>query len=81
VVFDSGDADVVIARLTTKSRQSQEDVTLNDWASAGLRAPSIVRLHKLLTIEKSMVQCKMGTISAVDHRAVSGVLNSMFGSW
>jgi mRNA interferase MazF len=51
VVLDSGDADVVVARLTTQAKQGPHDVEVVDWASAGLRAPTIARLHKLLTVE------------------------------
>lgn len=81
VVFDSGDADFVVARLTTKTRTSNCDVTLGDWAAAGLRAPSVLRLHKLLTIEKSLVAGTMGTLSAKDRQSLSASLNSMFGNW
>lgn len=81
VVYDSRDADVVIAKLTTKSRSSACDVALGDWAAAGLRAPSVLRLHKLLTIEKAMVRRVMGSLSANDRVAVAGILSFMFGNW
>lgn len=81
VIYDSGDADIVIAKLTTKGRSSSCDVALNDWSAAGLRAPSVRRLHKLLTIEKAMVRSVMGSLSANDRVAVAGILSFMFGNW
>lgn len=81
VVFDSGDADVVIARLTTKARQSAQDVAIADWAAAGLRASTIARLHKLMTVEKTLIHGTMGRLSAADYRAVSTALRAMFGNW
>jgi mRNA interferase MazF len=45
VILDTGDADVLLARVTTQSRATPYDVTLAGWAQAGLLAPSIVRLH------------------------------------
>ena len=50
VILDTGDADVLLARVTTQSRATSFDVALAGWAQAGLLAPSIVRLHKLETL-------------------------------
>ena len=49
VIVDTGDADILVARVTTQSGQSDHDVPIEDWRGAGLLAPSIVRLHKLAT--------------------------------
>jgi mRNA interferase MazF len=81
VVFDAADADIIIARLTSRSPRSAYDVVLSDWAMAGLRIPTIVRLDKLLTTEKSLVKSTMGNLSAKDYQAVGSVLNSMFAKW
>jgi mRNA interferase MazF len=58
VVFDSGDADIIIAKLTTRGPRGSHDVVLNDWTPVGLRAPTVVRVGKLLTTEKSLVKRK-----------------------
>jgi mRNA interferase MazF len=81
VVFDAGDADIIIARLTSRSPRGAHDVVLSDWTTAGLRIPTIVRLDKLLTTEKSLVKSVMGNLSAKDYQAVGSVLNSMFAKW
>ncbi|HEY7066014.1 MAG TPA: type II toxin-antitoxin system PemK/MazF family toxin [Chloroflexota bacterium] len=52
VVLDSGDADVLVARVTTQLYRTPYDVVIRDWRGAGLLAASVVRLHKLATLDK-----------------------------
>ncbi len=66
VIADTGDADVVLARITTQSWNTGFDVQLAEWQAAGLIAPSIARLHKLATINKSLVQRPLGRLTAND---------------
>ena len=39
VLLDTGDADVLVARVTTQPGGTPHDVPLNAWRQAGLRAP------------------------------------------
>jgi mRNA interferase MazF len=55
VLLDAGDADVLLARVTTQPHNTRFDVSLSCWKQAGLLAPSTVRLHKLATLAKSRV--------------------------
>ena len=81
VILDTGDADVVLARITTQSQTATFDVTISDWQSAGLLAASTVRLHKLATLAKSRVQRSLGTLSANDRIRVAQALQSIVASW
>ena len=81
VVLDSGDADVLLARVTTQTHGSQWDVSINDWPKSGLLAASVVRLHKLATIAKSRVRRTIGRLSTADRQMVSTTLNMMFQNW
>ena len=81
VLFDCGDQDLLVARVTTQPRQSAFDIPLQDWKEAGLLAPSAVRLHKLATIEKNLVRRKLGRTSAGDWTAALQCLrNKVFES-
>ena len=60
VVLDAGDADVVLARVTTQPKNTPFDVTISGWKQSGLLAPSTVRLHKLATLAKSRVGRHLG---------------------
>ncbi len=66
VVIDTGDADFVVARISTQQQVSRFDVPLNDWHRAGLLAASVVRPHKLATIEKALVARTLGRVSGED---------------
>jgi mRNA interferase MazF len=79
VILDTGDADVLMARITSQSRPSQYDLPIGDWAAAGLRMPSSVRIHKLATMQKRKIRHTVGTLSSNDRQTVSAALNSIFG--
>ncbi len=81
VILDTGDADVLLARVTTHSHGSPFDVPISAWKQAGLLAPSIVRLHKLATLAKSRVHKHLGSLEAVDRQAVAAVLQQIAAAW
>jgi mRNA interferase MazF len=81
VIADTGDADVVVARITTQPASCAHDVPVNDWKGAGLLAPSIVRVHKLATLEKSLVQRSLGKLTAADHKQVGMALHGLIAGW
>jgi mRNA interferase MazF len=62
VLLDAGDADILVARITTQTVKTSYDVLLTDWRQAGLLAPSAVRLHKLVTVEKILVNRVLGRL-------------------
>ena len=55
VLLDTGNADVVVACITSSLSQGGFDVELAEWHRAGLPASSVVRAHKLLTLEKVLI--------------------------
>ena len=63
VIIDANDGDVVVARITSRIVNTDFDVIINDWRAAGLLTPSIVRLHKIVTLELSLVNRKIGELS------------------
>ncbi len=81
VIVDTGDADVVVARVTTQSAPAKQDLPIKDWRGAGLLAPSTVRLHKLATLEKSLVQRRLGTVQSVDRTMIAAAVHRIYGTW
>jgi mRNA interferase MazF len=81
VILDSGDADLVVARVTTQSVSAYYDVPITDWQGAGLLAPSSVRLHELATLEKSLIRRVLGSLQQADRNQVSAKLKQACGSW
>ena len=70
VLLDTGDHDLLLARITTQISDSPFDCELKDWAKAGLKAPSFVRLHKLATLEKKLVKKEFGILTPADWQRV-----------
>jgi mRNA interferase MazF len=74
--FQSSTGHAVVA-MVTSARHSRwaTDVEITDAASAGLRAPSIVRL-KLVTLVGSRISKRIGHLSQVDRAAVARQLRA-----
>jgi len=54
VLLDTGNAGVVV-RITSSLSRGGFDVELAEWHRAGLPASSVVRVHRLLTLEKGLI--------------------------
>ena len=59
---DCEDGDVLVCRITSKIYNSKYDIYLNDWLKFGLKLPSVVRIHKMATLEVDMIETIMGQI-------------------
>jgi mRNA interferase MazF len=77
VLLDTGDNDLLVARITGQLAQTQFDVGLQEWKQAGLRLASVVRLHKLATLEKQLVERSLGNLSEVDIQQVQATLQRL----
>lgn len=74
VLFDL-QQDAVICRVTSVQRSGLLDVALADWQTAGLLKPSIARLDRLVTAEKSIFLRRLGVLSPADLAAVRSAWN------
>ena len=81
VLLDAGDSDVLLARVTTKEYDTRYDAPLADWRAAGLLAPSVVRLHKLATLERTLIERVIGRLTDADRERVARVLADTLGKW
>ena len=80
VLLDLGDADIVVARVTSQIAQTAFDVELVGWQQAGLRLPSVVRVHKLATLEKNLVEHRLGTLATADWVQVQVKVQQLWAS-
>ena len=78
VLLDTGDEDIVVARITSQTTDASFDAELSDWRLAGLLLPSVVRLHKLVTVAKYLVKRRMGSLSPADWRRSRTVARSLW---
>lgn len=74
ILFDL-QQDVIICRVTSVARNDPLDVSLKDWASAGLLKPSVARLDRIMTAEKTVLLRRLGALSPADLKAVRDTWN------
>ena len=80
VLLDTGDQDIIVTRITSQSARTSFDVTLVEWASAGLLRPSIVRVDKVATLEKRLVERRLGTLTTNDWANVRAAVHTLWAS-
>ncbi len=81
VLLDSGDQDIVIARITSRPPRDPYDVRISDWNAAGLRSASTVRLSKVATIPRAQIIKQLGKLSRSDRASVRAVLQKITDLW
>src|ERR1051325_2072182 len=74
VLFNLKD-DVVICRITSVSRGGPLDVVLKDWQAEGLLKPSVARIDRIVTAEKTVFLRRLGFLSSADLEAVRTTWN------
>lgn len=73
--FNRQHSQIVLAMITTASRSAwPSDLALHDWAKAGLLVPCLMRL-KLFTLDQSLVERRLGALSAQDAKRVKACLS------
>jgi mRNA-degrading endonuclease toxin of MazEF toxin-antitoxin module len=75
MLFDIG-LDAVICRITSVGRTGTLEIRIADWAAAGLAKPSVVRLNRLVTAEKTTLHRRLGELSAADKAVVRSAWNA-----
>lgn len=70
VLLDTGDDDIIVARITSQITQTVFDFEIIEWQQAGLMRPSVVRLHKINTVEKRLLDRQLGVLQPNDWEKV-----------
>ncbi|MBF2008909.1 MAG: type II toxin-antitoxin system PemK/MazF family toxin [Chlorogloeopsis fritschii C42_A2020_084] len=80
VLLDTGDDDIVVSRVTSQLVKTAFDIEILEWQQAGLMRPSIVRLHKVNTIEKSLIDRQLGILQPNDWQQVRQCIQQIWSS-
>ena len=80
VLLDTGDKDIIVARISSQITRTVFDVEIVEWQQAGLLRPSVVRLHKLNTLEKLLVERRLGILQPSDWKQVRQCLQQTWSS-
>jgi mRNA interferase MazF len=81
VMLDTGDQDIVVARVTTsQTTQTAFDIEIIEWQQAGLARSSVVRLHKMNTVEKRLINRQLGILTSRDWTQVREKIKQIWSS-
>ena len=78
VLKDTNDKDIIVARVTSQIKNSIFDIDIKDWKKAGLMLPSIIRVHKIATLEAAMVKKVIGKLQLNDTKNLKNALADLF---
>jgi mRNA interferase MazF len=76
--FHQSSQDVIIAAITSQRASLFTDYPLQDWQSAGLLGPSVVRVGKLLTVHQALIRKKLGALTVADLSEIEKRLVQVF---
>jgi mRNA interferase MazF len=76
--YEASSGNLILVMITSQAKKFVSDYALVDWAVAGLKKPSVVRI-KIATISTTLVLLKVGQIAPNDlphiEAQIRGVLN------
>ena len=75
VLYDSGDQDVLVARVTTQEYRTEADYKIREWKKSGLLGESYIRLGKQATIEKRFIIKRIGAVETKEINALKLILS------
>ena len=78
VLKDTGDDDIIAARITSQKQETEFDLQIKHWRESGLLLPSIIRIHKIATLNKSLIKKEIGNLSIEDSMAVSAYISKFW---
>jgi len=78
VLYDGGDLDILLCRVTTQPHFSFTDFKVTDWRIGGLLRESYVRVEKMATLEKDIISRKLGKLVPEDINKIKKILKNMF---
>jgi mRNA-degrading endonuclease toxin of MazEF toxin-antitoxin module len=78
VLLDSEYDYFIAAPVTSRPRDTDFDVALQQWREADLNVASTIRVHKLAVLAKDDIVRRVGELTAADRAAVAEVLGRAF---
>jgi mRNA interferase MazF len=77
VIADTGDQDLIVARITSDLPRDSYDLSLERWKEIGLLLPSTARLSKLASLNKKLVLRKLGKFGSPEKRKSRALLKRL----
>ncbi len=77
ILADTNDNDIVVCRITTKIYDSEYDLRISNWKDCGLLQYSVIRLHKIATLQNSLAVRVIGSIDEKLSNKVKNKFNNL----
>ena len=77
ILKDFEDGDLLVCRITSKIYKSKYDIYLDNWLHFGLKLPSVIRVHKMATLESDMIESTMGCLDDITFNKIMRVYLSI----
>ncbi|MFN2372825.1 MAG: type II toxin-antitoxin system PemK/MazF family toxin [Cyclonatronaceae bacterium] len=77
IINDYDDGDVIVCRITSQIYDTKNDYYLDNWMNFGLKLPSVVRVHKIATLDKSLVEKKMGKLDELSRESITQIIKNL----
>ncbi len=77
IINDFNDGDVIVCRITSQIYKTKNDIYIDDWEKSGLKLPSVIRVHKIATLEKDMVEIIMGQLDNSIKEKVQKIISKL----
>lgn len=68
----------ISSKMSSELLTSDLVIVANENKESGLQVDSIIKLHKLVTISKSLIKRKLGTLSEANNKIVNQKLMKLF---
>jgi len=77
IINDYDDGDIIVCRITSQIYDTKNDYYLGNWNDAGLKLPSVVRVHKIATLDKSLVETRMGKLDKISKKSITQIIKNL----
>ena len=77
IINDFDDGDLIVCRITSQIYKTNNDIFIDEWEKSGLKLPSVIRVHKIATLEKDMVELIMGQIEKQTKEHVRKIISKL----
>jgi mRNA interferase MazF len=77
IINDYDDGDIIVCRITSQIYETKNDYYLDNWSDAGLNLPSVVRVHKIATLDKSLIETKMGKLDKTSKKSIAQIIKNL----
>lgn len=77
ILNDFEDGDIIVCRITSRIYNTPNDYCIDNWTDAGLKLPSVVRIHKIATLDKSLVEIKMGRLDNFSLESIVKIIQKI----